>query len=313
MTILSKDIEQAAQFLKEGKLVAFPTETVYGLAGNALSDNAVAGIYAAKGRPSFNPLIVHVANAGMARQYAEFDDTANLLAKRFWPGPLTLVLKRKEGCKLSMLLSAGLETVALRVPADDLAQELLEKTGMPLAAPSANRSGHISPTDAQQVMAELDNRIAMVLDGGRCPVGIESTVIDASVNPPLILRPGSITFDELSRLVKNIAVAPEGSKVIAPGMNASHYAPNHTMRLNATSVEQDEALLAFGGNVPQGAFFTENLSESANLEEAAANLFRMLRILDGTKAKRIAVMPIPEEGLGVAINDRLKKAAAPKE
>lgn len=312
MTILSNDIEQAVSFLKEGKLVAFPTETVYGLGGNALSDNAVAGIYAAKGRPSFNPLIVHVASADMARAYAEFDETAALLAKRFWPGPMTLVLPRRADCKLSLLVSAGLETVALRVPADDLAQELLEKSGLPLAAPSANRSGQISPTEAVHVMQELDNRIAMVLDGGPCAVGIESTVIDATGKDPVILRPGSITFEELSRLLKNVTLAPEGSKITAPGMTASHYAPSHPLRLNATSVEADEALLAFGPAVPHGALWTEHLSESANLEEAAANLFRLLRLLDSSEASRIAVMPVPDEGLGTAINDRLKRAATPK-
>jgi L-threonylcarbamoyladenylate synthase len=313
MTILNNDLQQAAEFLKEGKLVAFPTETVYGLGGNALSDNAVAGIYAAKGRPNFNPLIVHLASPEMAHAYAEFNETAALLAKRFWPGPMTLVLPRKADCKLSLLLSAGLDTVALRVPADELAQELLELTGLPIAAPSANRSGSVSPTDAQHVMDDLDNRIAMVLDGGACAVGIESTVIDATGKTPVILRPGSITFEELSRLIKSITIAEPDSKVIAPGMIRSHYAPNHPMRLNATTVEAGEALLAFGSNIPLGVEVTENLSETANLEEAAANLFRMLRILDQSETTSIAVMPIPEEGLGTAINDRLKRAAAPKE
>jgi L-threonylcarbamoyladenylate synthase len=313
MTILSTDLEKAASFLKEGKLVAFPTETVYGLGGNALSDNAVAGIYAAKARPNFNPLIVHVASLEQAHEYVEFSETALQLAQHFWPGPLTLVLPRKKDCKLSLLVSAGLDSVAIRIPGNDFALRLLQLCELPLAAPSANRSGRISPTEASHVMEELTDRIAMVLDGGSCHVGIESTVVDITGKNPVLLRPGSITIEELGKLVKNITPATEATKITGPGMLKSHYAPNHSIRLDATDVKQDEGLLAFGSDVPAGARMTENLSPTGNLEVAATNLFMMLRKLDAGEIAGIAVMPIPHTGLGVAINDRLQRAAAPKE
>ncbi len=312
MTILSNDIQQAATVLKEGRLVAFPTETVYGLGGNALSDNAVAGIYAAKGRPNFNPLIVHVHSLQQAQKYAQFNDTALLLAQHFWPGPLTLVLPRIKDCALSLLLSAGLDTVAIRMPGHETAKQLLSLLEFPVAAPSANRSGHISPTQASHVMEELQDRIAMVLDGEPCIVGIESTVVDVTAKHPVILRPGSVTLEMLGKHVKHITFAASDAAISAPGMLSSHYAPNHSMRLNASSVTEKEGLLAFGASPLSGTDLVQNLSIAGNLEEAAANLFRMMRILDASSVSSIAVMPIPDEGLGVAINDRLKRAAAPK-
>ena len=319
-------LQKAANYLREDKLVAFPTETVYGLGGNALSDKAVAAIYAAKGRPDFNPLIVHVSNVNEAKKYAEFNEAAEKLAQHFWPGPLTLVLKRRVDCALSLLVSAGMDTVAMRVPAHDVAQALLLESGLPIAAPSANRSGRISPTEAAHVEEELGDRVDMILDGGACQVGIESTVVDMTGEWPVVLRPGSISAEALDchpeRRRGNFAARKidpsttlcyaRDDTIKSPGMLASHYAPDCTVRLNATSVEASEALLAFGQHVPQGAFRTENLSSSGDLKEAAANLFRMLRILDGSGVKRIAVMPIPETELGIAINDRLKRAASPR-
>jgi len=299
-----QQIETAAEYLRAGKLVAFPTETVYGLGADALSDKAVAAIYAAKGRPDFNPLIVHVADVDAAKKYVEWNDTAQMLAGTFWPGPLTLVLSRKKDCAISLLASAGLDTVAIRVPAHPLALALLEKCGLPLAAPSANRSGKISPTLASHVQEELGGKVAMILDGGACGVGIESTIVDVT-SAPRILRHGKITREMLEKIIPITEQKPNG-KILAPGMLESHYAPNAKLRLNATDIREGELLLAFGA--VQNA--TLNLSETANLEEAAANLFKMLRAIDAKNPPAIAVMPIPMEGLGVAINDRLARAAA---
>lgn len=319
-----QQIEDAARALRAGGLVAFPTETVYGLGADATNDSAVAAIYAAKGRPQFNPLIVHVASAEEAKTYVEWNDHAQRLAEQYWPGPLTLVLARKKDCAISLLASAGLDTVAIRVPAHPLARDLLLHTGLPLAAPSANRSGKISPTLASHVAEELGDQVAMVLDGGACEVGIESTIVDVTA-APRILRHGKITREELQKLVP-LAEQKADGKILAPGMMESHYAPDATVRLNATEVREGEALLAFGllpspsvGDASfslsrmreRGGVRVENLSESGSLEEAAANLFRMLRALDAQKPTGIAVMPIPMEGLGVAINDRLARAAAP--
>jgi len=310
------DIKHAASLLKAGKLVAFPTETVYGLGGNALSDEAVAKIYAAKGRPEFNPLIVHVRSLEDANQYVEFNDMALKLAHDFWPGPLTLVLPRRSDCTLSLLVSAGMDTVAVRMPSHTLAQALLHEAGIPIAAPSANRSGRISPTEAAHVHEELGDRVAMVLDGGPCHVGIESTVVDCTGDTPVILRPGSVTEAEIRnqkseiRNISDFRLPASGFR--SPGMLASHYAPSCPVRLNATDVKADEALLAFGPQALNGALHTQNLSPSGNLQEAAANLFRMLRALDASSPRCIAVMPIPEEELGIAINDRLKRAAYTK-
>lgn len=319
MTVSVKQIRHAAAHLMQEQLVAFPTETVYGLGGNALSDAAVASIYAAKGRPQFNPLIVHVRSLEEANHYGAFSEAALKLARAFWPGPLTLVLPRREHCKLSLLVSAGLDTVALRVPAHPLAQALLHESGLPVAAPSANRSGRVSPTQATHVHEEMGSRVSYILDGGPCHVGIESTVLDMTGETPAILRPGSITPPQLEKILGH-PVALSGSKeILAPGMLASHYAPSLPVRLNATDVKPTEALLAFGAPLP-GAAITRNLSPHGTLEEAAANLFRHLRELDalGTaqELSGIAVMPIPqnteESALGLAINDRLGRAAAPR-
>lgn len=306
--IPDNELNTAAEILQADELVAFPTETVYGLGGNALSDRAVAAIYAAKDRPTFNPLIVHVPSIAAAQNYVRWNDMAETLAENFWPGPLTLVLPRKKNCALSLLASAGLDCIAIRVPAHPVALALLEKSGLPLAAPSANRSGRISPTLAEHVRQELGNKVKMVLDGGACSVGIESTIVDLSSNATSILRSGKITREELERY---IAISEYNSgKIKASGMLQSHYAPNSRVRLGATDLYDGEVLLAFGTAISD-KIYTENLSADSNLEEAAANLFRMLRLLDAKNPDAIAVMPIPEIGIGVAINDRLRRAAAP--
>jgi L-threonylcarbamoyladenylate synthase len=320
-TFNTRKIKQAAKFLAAGELVVFPTETVYGLGGNALSDDAVAAIYEAKGRPSFNPLIVHLVSKSEAKKYVEWPDTAVKLAAAFWPGSLTLVLPRSKDCKLSLLVSAGMDTVAVRVPAHPMAQALLQAVKLPIAAPSANISGRTSPTQASHT-EELKDKVAMILDGGACTVGIESTVIDLSEKTPVILRPGAITLEQINTVLchsresrslvslsKSPAFAGMTNKIKSPGMMERHYAPNKPVRLNATEIKPGEALLAFGAPLA-GATIIENLSAEKDLKEAAANLFRMLRALDATAAKSIAVMPIPEEGLGAAINDRLTRAAA---
>ncbi len=294
-------IVKAAENLRQNKLVAFPTETVYGLGGNALSDAAVASIYETKGRPTFNPLIVHVPSQAEAEKYVVFNDVAKKLAAKFWPGPLTLVLPRRADCPLSLLVSAGLDTVAIRVPAHPLAQSLLKACGLPIAAPSANKSGHVSPTLAAHVREEFGDSV-MILDGGACDVGIESTVVDVSENTPVVLRPGSVMMEDWVH-------ASAGMTIKSPGMLERHYAPNKKLRLNATDIKPGEALLAFGTPL-QGAIIVENLSAKKDLKEAAANLFKMLRALDASNATSIAAMPIPEEGLGIAINDRLRRAAA---
>lgn len=296
--------------VRAGGLVAMPTETVYGLAADACSDPAVAAIFASKGRPQFNPLIIHVADTKAAHALVDFDPLAERLAARLWPGPLTLVLPRRKGCGVSLLASAGLDTLAVRVPAHPTAQALLREAGIPLAAPSANRSGRISPTQVSHVRQEFGETLP-ILDGGACEVGLESTVVSTRGGMPVILRPGAITAE----MIENLCGVPptyagQGSALQSPGMLASHYAPSIPVRLDAAFAQPDEALLAFGANVPQGAKTTLNLSEAADLKEAAANLFRYLRRLDETQHSAIAVMPVPQHGLGVAINDRLKRAAA---
>ena len=301
-------LDRAASLLRDGALTAFPTETVYGLGGDATNDRAVAAIFAAKGRPDFNPLIVHVAELAAAEPLVDFDDRARDLASRFWPGPLTLVLKRSTVCSISRLASAGLETVALRAPAHPLAQTLLRAVGRPLAAPSANRSGHVSPTTADHVLDELGGRIAAVLDGGPCRVGIESTVIDLSQPQATLLRPGGLPREQLESVLGRLADAGDTDAPRSPGMLERHYAPAQPLRLNATTVAPDEALLAFGTPL-SGAAATVNLSPARDLTEAAANLFAALRTLDQPRFTAIAVMPIPETGLGAAINDRLRRAA----
>lgn len=307
-------IERAARLLRSGVLVAFPTETVYGLGADATNDRAVAAIFAAKCRPDFNPLIVHVPGLAEAEVLAHFDARARCVAARFWPGPLSLVLRRRGDSGLSLLASAGLHTVAIRAPAYPVAQALLRATGRPVAAPSANRSGRISPTEAAHVMAELGENVSLILDGGRTPVGVESTVLDLSGEAPALLRPGGVTIEELEALLGPIGAASnaEAGPLRSPGQLASHYAPALPLRLDATEALPGEALLAFGPDAPSGFAETLWLSRTGDLGEAAANLFAMLRRLDRPEFSGIAVMPIPEHGLGRVINDRLRRAAAPR-
>lgn len=301
-------VDKAATLWKAGEVVAIPTETVYGLAADATNGAAVARIYALKSRPQFNPLIVHVADAAMAQRYVQWNDKAQALADAFWPGPLTLVLKRRSDCSISELVSAGGDTLAVRVPAHPATHQLLQAFGGGLAAPSANRSGRVSPTTAQHVRDEFGDAV-MVVDGGACDVGIESTVVDLSGDKPALLRPGSITRAMLEKTIGTLAEAKKGGALLSPGQMESHYAPSIAVRLNASSVTADEALLAFGTPL-KGAAKTCNLSESGDLIEAAANLFAALRALDDPALRAIAVMPIPGDGIGEAINDRLQRAAA---
>ncbi|MCF8496447.1 MAG: threonylcarbamoyl-AMP synthase [Alphaproteobacteria bacterium] len=314
-------IAEAAAILKRGGLVAFPTETVYGLGANALDGQAVARVYEAKGRPAFNPLIVHVPSARDAALHVHMNEDAQILADKFWPGPLTLILPRRKKSSVSDLAAAGLDTLAVRVPLHPVAQALLKESGIPLVAPSANASGKLSPTTPAHVADSLDDRVDMILAAGACPVGLESTVLDLSVGRPVILRPGAVTTEELSEALNVDVLAGEGSGIIkSPGQLLKHYAPETRLRLNAIDLEPGEALLAFGpirfmGIRGGGAASSlpgrmiRNLSESGDLHEAAANLFAMLKHLDRPEHKAIAVMSIPETGLGVAINDRLRRAA----
>jgi L-threonylcarbamoyladenylate synthase len=304
-------IADAARLLRAGGLVAFPTETVYGLGADATNDRAVAEIFAAKSRPRFNPLIVHVRDLEQAEIHAQFNPTALKLASAFWPGPLTLVLPRHADCLLSELVSAGLETVALRVPAHPIARQLLEVSGVPIAAPSANASGRISATTAAHVEQDLGGVVGLIIDGGPTPLGLESTVIGFDGGEPVLLRLGAIARAAIEDVTGRIGEF-SGSAVHSPGRLASHYAPRVAMRLNAETVAAHEALLAFGPKVPGGASRTLNLSASGNLTEAAANFFAMLHLLDESGLP-IAVMQIPHDGLGAAINDRLMRAAAPRE
>lgn len=307
------DLDRAAELLRAGELVAFSTETVYGLGADATSDAAVTKIFAAKDRPRFNPLIVHVIDTEAAQRLVRFDPRALMIAARFWPGPLTLVLPRLAGCPVSLLASAGLDSLAVRVPAHPLPRAFIRSVGLPIAAPSANRSGRVSPTTAEHVLDELDGRIAAVLDGGQCRVGLESTVLDLTAPQPALLRPGGITIEALEDILGPIARARDNeSAPRAPGMLASHYAPSLPLRLNATKVQSGEALLAFGARAPRGGKEVRWLSRSGDLAEAAAGLFAALRALDRPGFSGIAVMPIPEHGLGAAINDRLRRAAAPR-
>ena len=299
--------EPAARLLALGHLVAFPTETVYGLGADATNDDAVAAIYAAKGRPRFNPLIIHLADIAAVQQFAILEGAALRLAQAFWPGPITLVLPVRPGGGLSPLVTAGLDTVAVRIPDLALARAVLSQSGKPIAAPSANPSGRVSPTTAQHVLDGLGGKINAVLDGGPCGVGLESTIIGFDPVPGL-LRPGGLANELISaQLGQDLRVPDPDAKITAPGQLLSHYAPVGTVRLNATHTEPGETLLGFGPVVAD-----LNLSPSADLAQAAANLFRHLRQLDAQGALRIAVSPIPETGLGLAINDRLRRAAAPR-
>ena len=310
-------IEAAVALLAAGELVAMPTETVYGLAADAGHGEAVARIYAAKGRPRFNPLIAHVADLAAADRLAIFDPLSRRLAEAFWPGPLTLVLPKRAGAPLSDLATAGLETVAVRVPAHPVAQRLLAAYGRPLAAPSANRSGHVSPTTAAHVAADLGDRVPLILDGGPTAIGVESTILAVTGDQVALLRAGGVPRAAIEAIAGRALVASatgHAEAPVAPGMLASHYAPGSAVRLDATSVREGEALLAFGPDLPAGAeraVAVINLSPAGDLLEAAARLFAALRAIDG-RASTIAVAPIPEEGLGEAIRDRLARAAAPR-
>jgi L-threonylcarbamoyladenylate synthase len=306
--------EAVAACLSRGGLVAFPTETVYGLGADATNGQAVASLYEAKGRPAFNPLIAHLHDIESARKLAAFDADAERLAAAFWPGPLTLVLPRRADCPVSELATAGLDTIAIRVPDHALAREILRAFGKPIVAPSANVSGHVSPTTAAHVRADLDGKIDLIVDGGPAPVGIESTIVACLGDTPAILRPGGLSRAQIAaKLGRDLAqpIEPADETPLAPGMLESHYAPRTKLRLNATNLQPGEVLLAFGQPLP-GAAATLNLSEQGDVGEAAANLFGHLRRLDAMFAPSIAVMPIPYEGLGEAINDRLRRAAAPK-
>jgi L-threonylcarbamoyladenylate synthase len=304
-------IARAAALLHAGRLVAFPTETVYGLGGDATNDDAVAAIFAAKARPRFNPLIVHVRDLAEAETLAVLNSPARHAAARFWPGPLTLVLPRQPAAGLALLASAGLDTVAIRVPAHPVAQALLRETDRPIAAPSANRSGRVSPTEAAHVADDLGDDVALILDDGPTPVGLESTVLDLSGETPALLRPGAVTLEALTELLGPVSL-PGSALPKSPGMLPSHYAPCLPLRIAATAARPGEALLAFGPDASAGFAEVLWLSRSGDLAEAAANLFAMLRRLDRPSFSGIAVMPIPEHGLGRAINDRLRRAAAPR-
>jgi L-threonylcarbamoyladenylate synthase len=311
--------DAAARCLEGGGLVAFPTETVYGLGADATNARAVARLYEAKGRPAFNPLIAHVRDLEAAQRIARFDDRSLRLAEAFWPGPLTLVLSKANECPVSDLATAGLETIAVRVPAHPVAQEILRAFGKPVVAPSANISGHVSPTIAAHVLGDLDGRIDLIVDGGPVSVGVESTIVGC-FETPMLLRPGGLPREDIERVLSEKLSRPpeeaaaDESHPLAPGMLASHYAPCKAVRLNARDVKADEALLAFGPRMVSGADKTHvmNLSEAGDLVEAAANLFGYLRELDAGGSRAIAVMTIPDEGLGEAINDRLRRAAVPR-
>lgn len=303
----------AAGHLRDGRLVVFPTETVYGLGANARSDDAVLQIFEAKGRPRFNPLIVHVASLDAAQKFADFGPRALVLARAFWPGPLTLVLPRKPDAELSDLVTAGLDTIALRVPGHPMAQALLAEAGVPVAAPSANLSGRVSPTQMAHIDKEmLGGHIAAILDGGPTQAGIESAIVACLPGEPLrLLRPGSVTRSEIEKLTGETVNNAETGKISAPGQLQRHYAPLARLRLNAKAAKPGEAFVAFGAPL-RGSNVTANLSPSGDLREAAAHLFSTLHQLDAKGITRAAVMPIPNDGLGEAINDRLTRAAAPR-
>ena len=314
-------IAAAADCLADGGLVGFPTETVYGLGADATDAQAIARLYQAKGRPAFNPLIAHVTDIAAARRIARFDRLAEALAEAFWPGPLTLVLPKTEDCAVADLATAGLDTVAIRVPAHPVARDILRALGRPVVAPSANLSGHVSPTSAAHVESDLGGRIELIVDGGAVAVGVESTIVGCFA-APVLLRPGGLPREAIERVIgRELARVPESTAndagaPLAPGMLVSHYAPRSSVRLNAEHVEAGEALLAFGSTDISGIAMARavlNLSPSGDLTEAAANLFGHLRALDQTGARSIAVMPVPHHGLGEAINDRLRRAAVGRE
>jgi len=298
-------ITAAAQLLRAGQIVAIPTETVYGLAADAQNAEAVAHIYAAKGRPDFNPLIVHVRDRRAAEKLGVFNATAQALSEAFWPGPLTLVLPLQPDAPVARAVTAGLPTIAIRCPAHPVMQALLLKSDLSLAAPSANRSGAISPTRADHVLKGLGGAVPMILDGGPCSTGLESTIVAVRDDGWQLLRPGPITTVEIEKLLGCAPLAPTNALIEAPGQMASHYAPSKPVRLNITAPEQGEYLIGFGAIAGD-----ENLSATGDLAQAAANLFEALHNADASLAGAIAVAPIPHEGIGLAINDRLARAAA---
>jgi L-threonylcarbamoyladenylate synthase len=309
-------IARAGALIAAGKLVAFPTETVFGLGADATNGKAVAAIFAAKGRPSFNPLITHLADVAHVEEHAVADERAEELATRFWPGPLTLVLKRQPTSPISELVTAGLDSIAVRVPAHPVARSLLAAAGRPVAAPSANRSGRISSTTAIHVAQELGEAVDLILASGKSQLGLESTILDLTGETPVLLRPGTVTVEEIEEAIGPVTVSQGNpDRPNAPGQLSRHYAPATKLRLNAAMADPGEALLAFGPNPFAGrlAKTVLNLSDKGDLNEAAANLFAMLRQLDSGGYYSIAVAPIPMTGLGVAINDRLARAAAPAE
>ncbi|EEA94163.1 L-threonylcarbamoyladenylate synthase [Pseudovibrio sp. JE062] len=304
--------------LSDGKLVAIPTETVYGLAADATNGKACAGIYEAKGRPSFNPLISHIDSLEAAQTHAFFDDRALKLAEAFWPGPLTLVLPKLPTSPVSDLAVAGLETIALRVPRSAVMRALCKRTGLPLAAPSANLSGRISGTTAEDVINDLKDHLSYIIDSGATPVGVESTIVSLVGDRPTLLRPGGLARENVEAVLgeKLVRAGTDDSAPMAPGMLTSHYAPNSHIRLNAEEVTAGEALITFGSVLPDGSDKAAKLvplSDSEDLTEAAARLFTALRQADLGENGKIAVMPIPHHGLGEAINDRLARAAAPRD
>jgi L-threonylcarbamoyladenylate synthase len=308
-------IAEAARLLRAGELVAFPTETVYGLGADATQGRAVAAIYEAKGRPRFNPLIAHVADLAAVEAVAELSEAGRRLAEAFWPGPLTLVLAHRAGSPIASLVTAGLDTLAVRIPSHPVALEILRAVARPVAAPSANRSGHVSATTAAHVAADLGASVALIVDAGPTSHGVESTILDVSGPEALLLRPGAVTSEAIAEVLGAMprrARPVSSSQPSAPGQLESHYAPGLPVRLEATSPREGEAFLAFGPYAPAYDGPLLNLSPRGDLAEAAANLFAALRQLDRSGATGLAVMPIPEDGLGAAINDRLRRAAAPR-
>jgi L-threonylcarbamoyladenylate synthase len=306
---MASDISRAAQILRDGGLVAFPTETVYGLGADATNDAAVAKIFAAKERPQFNPLISHVASAEAAFRLGQFSSEAEKLATAFWPGPLTIVVDRRKDCPISLLCSAGMETLALRVPDHPMALSLLREADRPIAAPSANRSGRISPTTAEHVRRSLGDSVNLILDGGPSTVGLESTVVHFASDGPVLLRAGGVTREQIETVLGHRFKSHKpSSKLHAPGMLESHYAPKARLRLDAEQPQTGEAYIGFGEHNGSAT----SLSTSGDLQEAAANLFKLLHDIDDSSPEVIAVAPIPHHGLGEAINDRLRRAAAPR-
>ena len=314
----------ASRTISHGGLVSFPTETVYGIGADAMNEDAVAKIFTAKKRPPFNPLIIHLHDIKEVEKYAYLDNISRSLGHAFWPGPFTMVLPFKKGSGISSLVTAGGDTIAIRIPRNAIARKLLKLFGGPIAAPSANLSGGVSPTTAQHVASEFRSDfddLEMILEGGSCTEGVESTIIQVTKNDIKILRPGSITFEDIKKITDHplhikseqhttVEISPV---LISPGLMKSHYAPNTKIRLDAADVNKDEAMLGFGKDCPSGAQVFLNLSPDGDLHEAAANLFSMIRELDQIGTAAIAVSPIPMTGVGIAINDRLERAAAPKE